>query len=268
MPGTLWICATPIGNLGDCSQRLRDTFAQADLIAAEDTRVTQKLLAHFGLKKPLLSLQKFNEAQRVHTLIDKLNTGQNIALVSDAGTPNIADPGALVVAKIREAGFTISPIPGPSALTAFLSVCGTLTNQFYFAGFLPRKAAELVSVTETAPEAPFVFFEAANRLDFALETLHNARPIARLTLAKELTKTFETLITGTFEGTLTQFKALSPKGEWLGLIDWAPTPPKPLAPVIAHLKTLGLSTRQIIGVATTLLNYPKNQVYDECHHDD
>ncbi|NBV42315.1 16S rRNA (cytidine(1402)-2'-O)-methyltransferase, partial [bacterium] len=136
---SLYICATPIGNLGDITQRALDTLRSVSLIFAEDTRMTQRLLTHFGIKTPLKSLHKFNEASRINQVLELLQNNQSIALVSDAGTPCICDPGYRIVAAVRDAGFAVTAIPGASALAAFLSVAGISADRFMFTGFVPKR---------------------------------------------------------------------------------------------------------------------------------
>lgn len=265
---TLWICATPIGHLGDISARLIEVLTSATLIAAEDTRVTKVLLNKIGINTPMISLQKYNEGERVQSLLDVLSKGGDVALVSDAGTPNIADPGAHVVALVREAGFKVSPVPGPSALAAFLSVSGVLANQFYFAGFLPKKPSELNALVAGSPkDAPFVFYETGNRLLASFAGLAQCRPIEKVVLGKELTKWYETIFAGSLDSVVSTLNETPIKGEWVGLVVWGDVPSQPISEVVASLKKLGLTPKQIVGVATQYLNYPKNAVYEEAHHD-
>jgi len=194
MSGTLFIVATPIGNLEDLSPRARQTLAEVDLIAAEDTRRTGRLLSHFGVKTRLLALHDHNEADRAAALIDKLQSGKNIALVSDAGTPLISDPGYRLVRAAHDADITVAPIPGPSALTAALSVAGLPTDRFCFEGFLPAKKkarcdtlANLVNETRT-----IVFFESVHRIQDCLNDLVDIfGGERRAFVARELTKMHE-----------------------------------------------------------------------------
>ena len=194
MSGTLFIVATPIGNLEDLSPRARQTLAEVDLIAAEDTRHTGRLLSHFGIKTRLLALHDHNEAARAQAVIDELAAGKSVALVSDAGTPLISDPGYRLVRAAQDAGIAVSPIPGPSALTAALSVAGLPTDRFCFEGFLPakRKArreslANLVNETRT-----MVFYESVHRIAAFLDDLADAFGAQRRAfIARELTKMHE-----------------------------------------------------------------------------
>jgi 16S rRNA (cytidine1402-2'-O)-methyltransferase len=196
MSGTLYVVATPIGNLEDLSPRARQTLAAVDLVAAEDTRHTGRLLLHFGVKTRLLALHDYNEAERAGMLVDALREGRSVALVSDAGTPLISDPGYRLVQAAHEAGITVSPVPGPSALAAALSVAGLPTDRFCFEGFLPAKAkarhdrlAGLAGETRT-----IVFFESVHRvadcIDAMIAVFGPDRPAF---LGRELSKLHEQL---------------------------------------------------------------------------
>lgn len=151
--GTLYVVATPIGNLDDFAPRAQRTLAKVALIAAEDTRHTARLLNHLGLERPMMSLHEHNEAQRVEQLVARLESGDDVALVSDAGTPLIADPGFVLVRALRERGHRVVPVPGPCALIAALSAAGLPTDRFLFAGFLPAKAARVARASVNSPNA-------------------------------------------------------------------------------------------------------------------
>ena len=197
--GTLFVVATPIGNLADLSPRALETLKRADAICAEDTRHTRQLLAHFGVERPLLALHEHNEDEVADRLVGRLRAGESLALVSDAGTPLVSDPGYRLVRAARAAGIKVSPVPGASALIAALSVAGLPSDRFVFEGFLPAKAAarrERLSLLAGEPRT-LVFYESAHRIE---ETLADAaaafgaqRPAA---IARELTKLFETVLDG------------------------------------------------------------------------
>ncbi len=197
--GTLFVVATPIGNLADLSPRALETLKRADAICAEDTRHTRPLLAHFGGERPLLALHEHNEDEVADRLVGRLRAGESLALVSDAGTPLVSDPGYRLVRAARAAGIKVSPVPGASALIAALSVAGLPSDRFVFDGFLPAKAAarrERLSQLAGEPRT-LVFYESAHRIE---ETLADAaaafgaqRPAA---IARELTKLFETVLDG------------------------------------------------------------------------
>lgn len=194
--GLLYVVATPIGNLGDISLRALDILKTVDAIAAEDTRHTSGLLTHFGISKKLIAVHEHNEHQSAEKLLKQLQAGENIALVTDAGTPGISDPGAIVVDFVRKAGIKVVPIPGASAVIAALSAAGITQNGFTFYGFLPasgssrRKALELLK----AHSVTLVFYEAPHRI---VESIVDMAAILgatrRITIAREITKTFETM---------------------------------------------------------------------------
>jgi 16S rRNA (cytidine1402-2'-O)-methyltransferase len=188
------VVATPIGNLDDISSRALDSLARADAIAAEDTRVTARLLEHYRLHGKLIAVHQHNERQSAERIIKELAQGRNIALVTDAGTPGVADPGALVVAKARAAGFRVVPIPGPNAAVTALSAAGLPDAPFLFFGFLPPKAAARRKALEPLRGLPYalVFYEAPHRIVESVEDLAAVLGAGRfLVLARELTKMFE-----------------------------------------------------------------------------
>ncbi len=199
-PGRLFVVATPIGNLADLSPRALEALGSAALIAAEDTRHTRLLLQAAGVSVPLVSLHAHNESQRVPELLERLADGADVALVSDAGTPLLSDPGFELVSRAAAAGFAVHTIPGPSAVTAALSVAGLPTHRFCFEGFLPARAAERrAALAGLAHETrTLVFFEAPHRIAAALEDLAAHFGAARrAAVARELTKTHETIYRGT-----------------------------------------------------------------------
>ncbi len=192
----LYVVATPIGNLADITLRALDTLRSVDLIAAEDTRVTSRLLAHFSIDKPVLALHQHNERKATSRLIGALKDGHAIALVSDAGTPVVSDPGANVVAMVRAEGFPIIPIPGPSALAAAWSVAGLTDPGFLFKGFLPARSGERRKVLQALSALPYalVFYEAPHRVVDAVRDLAQVLGAQReAVVARELTKLFESV---------------------------------------------------------------------------
>jgi 16S rRNA (cytidine1402-2'-O)-methyltransferase len=204
--GRLAVISTPIGNLGDLSPRARDELAAAELVAAEDTRRTGQLLTTLGLARPLVSLHEHNEGERIDELLDKLRAGARIALVSDAGTPLLSDPGFQLVRRVSQEGMSVVAVPGPSAITAALSIAGLPTERFTFEGFLPARLAERrTRIAELKQETrTLVFFEAPHRIAEALEDLAAGFGAdRRVAVARELTKMFETV----YRGTLAQLAA-------------------------------------------------------------
>lgn len=221
--GVLYVVATPIGNLQDISARALDVLKAVSLVAAEDTRHSKKLLAHYGIGTALQSVHEHNERDVTDRLVQKLTAGADIALVSDAGTPLISDPGFHLVRTARQAGIRVVPVPGPSALIAALSVAGLPTDRFVFAGFLPsRQAARQLRLQGLAAEtATLVFYESSHRIVACLADMADAFGGDReATLARELTKTFETVLTGTLTGLLEQLQAdhHQQKGEFVVML--------------------------------------------------
>ncbi len=197
--GILYIVATPIGNLGDLSPRATEVLSQADVVAAEDTRVTAKLLQHMGENKPMLSLHEHNEQQRIESLLKKLQAGESVALVSDAGTPLISDPGYPLVKAVRLASIKVVPIPGPCALISALSVSGLPTDKFIFEGFLPSKSSGRRGKFEELKHEvrTLIFYESPHRILACLDDLESVMGAEReVVVARELTKTFETIHSG------------------------------------------------------------------------
>lgn len=198
--GNLYVVATPIGNLDDISQRAITLLKQADWIAAEDTRHTGKLLQHLGISGRMIALHDHNEKQRAASLIEKCQSGQNIALVSDAGTPLISDPGYSLVKQCRDAGVNVIPVPGPCALITALCAAGLPTDKFHFIGFLPPKSQQRQNQLAAVPDnvGTVICYEAARRVKDTLQDIINVYGNEReLVLAKELTKTFEAFVSGT-----------------------------------------------------------------------
>ncbi len=194
--GVLYVVAVPIGHLDDISARALSVLAAVDVIAAEDTRTSGRLLQHYGLQRPLLALHDHNEAERVPALIARLQVGESVALVSDAGTPLISDPGYRLIAAAHDAGVVVSPVPGACAAVAALSSAGIATDRFFFEGFLPAKqAARQARLRDLADvSATLVFYEAPHRIVETLADLVTVLGAERLaTMAREITKTFETI---------------------------------------------------------------------------
>jgi 16S rRNA (cytidine1402-2'-O)-methyltransferase len=226
---TLYVVATPIGNLADLTERARQILSAVDLIACEDTRHTQKLLQHLGLRKPMLSVHDHNERDRIEQIATHLSQGHNLALVSDAGTPLISDPGYPLVQALRERGFSVVPIPGPSALITALSAAGLPTDRFAFEGFLPHKGGPRRERIQAVSQDPrtLVFYEAKHRILDSLQDMADIfGPERPGVVARELTKTFETFYSGTLPQLLAQISADDDqqKGEFVVMIAGNPEP--------------------------------------------
>lgn len=197
-PGTLHVVATPIGNLGDVSQRMKETLATADIIACEDTRHTRKLLSHLHISAKLTSCHRDNEQEKAGSLISRLLAGENVALVSDAGTPGLSDPGAVLVRAARAAGIAVVPVAGPSALAAALSAAGLVGSGFYFGGFLAAKKSERrkqLTALKSLPW-PLIFYEAPHRIAAALQDCVDILGNRQAQLFRELTKLHEEHLAG------------------------------------------------------------------------
>lgn len=197
--GTLWVCATPIGHLDDVSPRLLQTLREVAQICAEDTRHTGKLLARFEIKTPQTSVHQHTSPAKIEALVERLKNGESLALVTDAGTPGVSDPGPVLVKAAAAAGVTVSPIPGPCALVAALSVSGFDAQKFSFLGFLPRKPGKIRKAFTAALERQetFIFYESPFRVAKTLEFLAEVAPNASVCVCREITKHFEETLRGT-----------------------------------------------------------------------
>jgi len=204
----LYIVATPIGNLEDITLRALRILKEVDLILCEDTRVTRKLLKHYGIKTKIESYHQHSRLTKIPKILNLLKEGKNLALVSDAGTPGISDPGSLLISKVREAfGDIIKAVPGPSALAAAISISGLPVKEFVFLGFLPqKKGREKIFKEIGAAKRTFIFYESTHRLLKTLESLKEYSPEKKIVVAKELTKIFEEIITGKAEEIIHYFE--------------------------------------------------------------
>jgi 16S rRNA (cytidine1402-2'-O)-methyltransferase len=219
-PATLYLVATPIGNLEDITLRALRTLKECDLVAAEDTRRTGQLLKHFGISKPLVSYFQFNEARRSEEILERLRHGEKIALVTDAGSPGISDPGERVVKAAIAAGFRVESVPGPSALVAALTASGLPAGEFYFIGFLPHKSGQRLSKLQQLAAVPgtLVFYESPYRVQKLLAELAQVFPERPTVLARELTKKFEEFLRGMPAALLHELNNRSVKGEFVVLV--------------------------------------------------
>lgn len=225
-PGVLHVVATPIGNLGDLSPRAQAVLRAVDAICAEDTRHTRQLLGHFGIERPLVALHEHNEDGLAARLVERLQAGESLAVVSDAGTPLVSDPGFRLVRAAREAGLKVSPVPGPSALIAALSVAGLPSDRFVFEGFLPAKAGarrERLQALAAEPRT-LLFYESSHRIEAMLadaaQVFGGDRPAV---VARELTKLFETVLDGPLDALAARVagEADQRKGEFVVLVEGA-----------------------------------------------
>lgn len=215
MSGTLYIVSTPIGNLEDLTYRAHRILQEVNIIAAEDTRHTQKLCSHYGISTTLTSYHDFNKEEKTPVLLEKLQEGQSIALVSDAGTPLISDPGYYLLTRAIAEEIPVVPIPGPSAILAALAVSGMPTDAFRFEGFLPKKSGARSKVLQTLAEDPrtIILFETPHRIKATLSEIKEIFGPRRIALTRELTKTYEEIIRGSAEEILARYETQTPRGE-------------------------------------------------------
>ncbi len=274
--GVLYLCATPIGNLEDITLRVLRVLREADLVAAEDTRRTRRLLSHYDIHTPIVSYHEHNRRRQGEYLLDRLAGGDTVALVSDAGTPGISDPGEELAREAADRGIPVMSLPGPSALLAALVVSGLTAERFVFEGFLPakgggrtRRLAELAGETRT-----IVLYEAPHRLLKTLADLLAGLGDRRACAARELTKLHEELLRDTLTGLKEHFTAQPPRGEFVLVIagatdeadaraeEWAGMPPE------EHVRLLmrdGMAKNEAIKKVARLRNLPRQEIYKKVH---
>lgn len=271
MSGKLYLVSTPIGNLGDISRRMADTMAGADFLAAEDTRVTVKLLNHLGLKKPMVSYHRHNCSTAGPAIVDRLLAGESCALVTDAGTPAISDPGEDLVALCAQHDIPVEAVPGPCALICALSVSGLPTARFTFEGFLPQNKKNRRSHLDSlkGEQRTMVFYEAPHKLEDTLEdfvAVFGAE--RRIALCRELTKLHEEVVRTTVGQALADCATRPPRGEYVLVVEGAPEAPAqeadPQAALerVAQLRGEGLSLKEACAKAGEEFGIKKRQLYD------
>lgn len=221
MAGKLYLCATPIGNLGDMTPRVVETLQMVDLIAAEDTRNSIKLLNHFDIHTPMTSYHEYNKVEKAVTLINQMNEGKNVALITDAGTPAISDPGEVLVRMCHEAGIVVTSLPGAAACITALTLSGLSTRRFCFEGFLPADKKEKKDILENLKNETrtIILYEAPHHLVRTLDELYEALGNRRLTLCRELTKKFEEITPTTLEDARVAFENDLPRGEYVLVLE-------------------------------------------------
>ncbi len=221
MAGKLYLCATPIGNLQDITPRVVETLSSVDLIAAEDTRNSIKLLNYFNIKTSMTSYHEYNKVEKADVLIKKMQEGMDVALITDAGTPAISDPGEVLVKLCQEAGITVTSLPGASACITALTLSGLPTRRFCFEGFLPSDKKEKAEILELLAEETrtIILYEAPHHLVRTLKELYAALGERRITLCRELTKKFETILPTTLSEALVRYREEEPKGEYVLVIE-------------------------------------------------
>ena len=269
-PGTLYIVATPLGNLGDLSRRAGEVLAQVSVVAAEDTRRTRGLLSHLGASPTLLSFHAHSRENRLDGLLEILRSGRDVALVSDAGTPSVSDPGTDLVAAARAAGIAVIPIPGASAIATALSAAGLPADRYLFLGFIPRKGKERSRLLSraAAEEWSVVFFEAPPRLLALLEDLIPlAGPGRTAVVCRELTKMHEEIRAGTLGELADYYSAVPPRGELTVVLEGTGEPaaqPDRTEDAVEQATSLlaeGLSRREVVQRLTQSLGLPRNEAY-------
>ena len=221
MPGMLYLCATPIGNLGDMTPRVVETLRSVDIIAAEDTRNSIKLLNHFEIKTSMTSYHEYNRVEKADYLIEQMRQGKDVALITDAGTPAVSDPGEVLVAKCHEAGITVTSLPGAAACITALTLSGLGTRRFCFEAFLPSDKKERAQILEELKEESrtMILYEAPHHLARTLQDLYETLGNRRLTLCRELTKKFETVLPTTIEDALAMYSHEEPRGEYVLVVE-------------------------------------------------
>lgn len=274
MQGKLYLCATPIGNLEDITLRVLRTLEEVDLIAAEDTRNSIKLLNHFEIKTPMTSYHEFNKFDKAYQLVEKMKNGQNIALITDAGTPGISDPGEEFVRICYESGIEVTSLPGACACVTALTLSGLPTRRFVFESFLPKDKKERAFIlSELSSETrTIIIYEAPHHLLKTLEELHDALGDRKLTLCRELTKRYETAFSTTISDAIAYYDEQEPKGEFVLVIEgkdiqeiqeekqqeWKSIP---LTEHMAHYETQGISHKEAMKLVAKDRGISKRDVY-------
>ena len=271
MAGILYLVPTPIGNLGDISRRCAETLGAVDLIAAEDTRVTLKLLNHLGLKKPLVSYYRHNTDEAGEKLLDRLLAGENVALVTDAGTPAVSDPGEDLVRLCAEKGVTVTALPGPCALVTALSASGLPTGRFTFEGFLPmnkkNRRAQLDGLR--GESRTMIFYEAPHKLTATLHDLAEVfGPHRRISLCRELTKLHEEITRTTLAQAVEMYQEKEPRGEFVLVVEGAAATEEAEATLddglqrVRELMAEGATRKDAVKQAAKELKLSRNELYN------
>ncbi len=258
-----YIVPTPIGNLGDISLRAIEILKSVDLIACEDSRVTQKILNHYDIRTKCVSYHKYNEKERINEILDFLRTGQKMALVSDAGTPLICDPGSVIVKELRNNSFSITSLPGANAVITFLSQISREDEEFSFVGFLPKTQAKIEEIAQEYKYKDVVFYESPNRIIQTLEYIKHVRPNSKVAFGRELTKIFEEIKIGEISEIIDYLKTNVSKGEFVCLIfrDKKDSDFQDIKDKIKILQNKGFSAKDISVILSELYGINKNLVY-------
>ncbi len=266
--GTLYVCATPIGNLGDITLRVLETLKDVDLIAAEDTRHSRKLLGHYSIKTPLISYHQHNEKQRTNEIIARLKNGEKVALISDAGMPGISDPGQILIRRCMQEKIKVDVLPGPNAAITALVLSGMPTDSFLYLGFLPTNKNERKRVLKTISEfsSTVIIYEAPHRVTRTLEDILEILGDRDTAVARELTKLYQTVHKGLVSELLEKFQAIPPKGECCLLL--APleqkieqSEPADWLKEIKQLELKGMACKDAMKIAAKKYGVTKREVY-------
>lgn len=258
-----YIVPTPIGNLSDISLRAIDVLKTVDIVACEDIRVTQKLLNHYEIKTKCISCHKFNEKERVNMFLDFLRAGKKIALVSDAGTPLICDPGSVIVSELRKNNFTVTALPGANAIATLLSQISREDESYAFVGFMPKTQSQIEETINKYKFFDMVFYESPNRIMKTLQIVQNLRPNCKVAIGRELTKVFEEVVFDDIEKIINHFKNKEIKGEFVCLIsrENVDISAFDLDDKILALKNKNFKAKEISVIISELYNVNKNDVY-------
>lgn len=267
MRGILYIVSTPIGNLEDITLRALRILKEVDLIAAEDTRHSSKLLNHYGIKKPLISYWSEKEKVRSEEIIKRLQSGQSVALISDAGTPGISDPGEVVIKKALEEGIDVIPIPGPSALISALSVSGLSLREFTFVGFLPSKKTQRRKTLEdlSLEKRTLVFYEAPHRVIETLKDMYDIFGNRNVAVFKEITKLHEEVFRGTLEKVISEIEESTIAGEFVIVIEGKGKKGVSLEDALKEVTSLmkkGKGRKEAVSIVCEAYGLSKKELYD------
>ena len=259
---SLFVVSTPIGNLGDITLRAIETLKNVDIIACEDTRITKVLCEKYDIKTRLISYHKYSENARLDLFLGYLKEGKNIALVSDAGTPTISDPGAILVKAVAQAGYKVVPIVGASAAMALLAAVPRESEEFHFIGFLPRQKTKIQEIALEC-DVNTVFYESPKRLLSTLEAVADVTPEIKIAIGRELTKKFEEIVLGTPKELVEHYKNATLKGEIVGMLYATPVQNDRVDTLkkIQKLKKLNLPDKQISSILHELYGLNKNETY-------
>lgn len=261
-----YIVPTPIGNLGDITLRAIEVLKSVDVIACEDSRVTQKLLNKYEIKTKLISYHKFNERERVQKFLDLLREGKNIALVSDAGTPLICDPGSILVEELIKNNIQLTSLPGASAISTFLSQVPRIDEDFVFIGFMPKSQGQIIDLLQKFAHTNLVFYESPNRLVKTLEYINKFDSTAKVAVGRELTKIFEEIVVDEVQNVIEHYQNNVLKGEIVAMVykkEGVEFSQTEIIEKISKLKAKKFGAKEISTILSTLYDVNKNDIYKQ-----